>query len=329
MVLRRTGLDDLPLFVVLGLSASLLVWAGWGGGATNHVQAGPSRARAEHESGAALATDRLASASNLTTALVEGVGRRVQSLSSISSAGHAARADSAPTSDDSGDLAHTIELLRRGIVLDDDGRAEGDIVNGRPVGRWALYDAEGRRIFTGGFNASGEPVGVWNWVYPNGQVAVEGAFTDGEPDGLWREWHATGTPASTTYFEAGVPSGFAEEWFESGAPKQQGGFDAGDRGGLWQSWYPNGQLRARGAYVRGLRSGLWEECHADGVPMLVATYVRGRADGLWQSWYSNGQVKERGTFVDGRREGVWHFFDFGGNVDLRTGFYRNGRMDRD
>lgn len=328
MVLRRTGLDDLPLFVVLGISASLLVWAGWGGDSARHVQAGPPRARAEHESGVALPTDRLASAAGLTNALVEGVGRRVVALTPLASSHGVPSADGLELRPDS-DSASALELLRRGIDLGDTGSAEGELVDGHPIGRWVLFDEHGRRIFVGGFGETGDPVGVWSWLHTNGQIAVEGAFSEGQADGLWREWHANGAPASSMQFENGLPSGPAEEWFENGGPKQEGAFDIGERVGVWQSWYSNGNLRARGAYVRGLRSGLWEEWHADGRPMLVATYVRGRAQGLWQAWYSNGQVKERGSFEDGRREGVWHFFDFGGAIDLRTGFYRNGRMVRD
>lgn len=330
MVLRRTGLDELPLLVVLGLSATLVFWAGWGGNSANRVQAGPQSTRAEHELGGALSADRLASASSRTGEHVDNVRRTVQLMKVGRSVAKPVAA--AQGAVESGALGRDwIASRAEDARSEDDGelRAEGELVDGVPVGRWALYDAEGRRVFTGAFGENGEPVGVWSWQYPDGQVQLEGAFSGGEPSGVWREWYASGAPAAMIEFELGQIDGVAVEWFENGAPRQQGAFDADHRSGLWQSYYPNGQLRARGAYERGLRSGLWEEWHLDGQPMLVASYVRGRAHGLWQAWYSNGQAKERGSFVDGRREGVWHFFDFAGHVDLRTGYYHNGRMVRD
>jgi antitoxin component YwqK of YwqJK toxin-antitoxin module len=328
MVLRRTGLDGLPLFMVLGLSASLLVWAGWGAEAESHVRAGSRNARAEHELGAALPVDRLAAASERTASRVDALRLKLASLGQNASA--AASPELGATEASSGPNAgERLQPVPGAPELRGELRADGLIADGVPQGRWLLYDSNGRPIFSGEFGRGGEPIGLWTWSHPEGQALAEGGFQNGQPDGVWYEWHASGELASQTQFDGGLLAGPASEWYENGAPKQQGGFDEGERVGLWSSWYENGQIRARGAYDRGLRSGLWEEWHSNGQPMLVASYVRGRAHGLWQSWYSNSQVKERGHFVDGRREGVWHFFDFSGGVDLRTGFYRSGRMVRD
>lgn len=329
MVLRRTGLDDLPLLVVLGLSAGLLIWAGTGRDGQHDLQAGSGAARAERESGAAPAIDRLASASDRASSYVSGVrlGLRVvdpaRGAAARKDADAAAETLSLPEADVERSLLPGVPRFEGPL------RAEGEMLDGVPRGPWVLYDAEGRPVFRGAFSESGQPLGQWLWTEPDGRVLCEGSFEQGVPDGLWREWHANGQLAAEMTFDLGDLEGAATEWYDNGASRQQGGFDQGDRAGLWSSWYDNGQLRARGAYDRGLRTGLWEEWHPDGKPMLVATYVRGRAHGLWQSWYSNGQPKERGHFIDGRREGVWHFFDFAGNVDLRSGFYREGRMVRD
>ncbi len=329
MVLRRTGLDDLPLLVVLGLSAGLLIWAGAGEGGQRDLQARSGAARAERESGAAPAIDRLSSAAERAQSYVSGVRLGVSRV-------HPALAGAARDKGDSALGASGLEPLgadSRGLPgvprVDGPLRAEGAVVDGIPQGPWVLYDAQGRQIFRGAFTETGQPAGEWLWTEPDGRVLNEGSFELGVPDGVWREWHSNGLLAAEMTFELGELQGVATEWHDNGASRQQGGFDQGDRAGLWSSWYDNGQLRARGAYDRGLRTGEWEEWHPDGKQMLLATYVRGRAHGLWQSWYSNGQPKERGHFVDGRREGVWHFFDFTGNVDLRTGFYREGRMVRD
>jgi antitoxin component YwqK of YwqJK toxin-antitoxin module len=328
MVLRRTGLDDLPLFMVLGLSASLLVWAGWGAEAESHVRASSRSTRAEHELGGALSADRLAAASDRTASYVQSLRDRIAALNSGGLAVGAPEVAALDAADAPGGVGGP-ESIPGLPELRGELRAEGLVVDGVPQGRWMLFDSDGRRIFSGEFGTAGEPIGLWTWSHSDGQPLVEGAFQAGAPDGVWQEWYANGELASQSEFSGGLLAGPASEWFDNGAPKQQGGFAEGERVGLWSSWYENGQLRARGAYDRGLRSGLWEEWHSNGTPMLVATYVRGRAHGLWQSWYSNSQAKERGHFVDGRREGVWHFFDFSGAVDLRTGYYRSGRMVRD
>ncbi len=329
MVLRRTGLDDLPLLVVLGLSAGLLVWAGAGRDGQHDLQAGSGAARAERESSTAPSIDRLASAGERADSYVSSVRlglRAIDPARASLGSGHAG----ASTETTSSKALDPESVLLPGVPrFDGPLRAEGEMQDGVPRGPWVLFDAQGRPVFRGAFTESGQPLGQWIWTEPDGRVLNEGSFERGVPDGLWREWHANGQLAAEMTFDLGDLDGVATEWYENGASRQQGGFDHGERAGLWSSWYESGQLRARGAYDRGLRTGLWEEWHPDGQPMLIATYVRGRAHGLWQSWYSNGHAKERGHFIDGRREGVWHFFDFAGNVDLRTGFYREGRMVRD
>lgn len=329
MVLRRTGLDDLPLLMVLGLSAGLLVWAGLGADRRHSVQASSREARAEHELSGAPAIDRLAGGSERAQALVDDVRSALLRLAPTVAPSELETAPPQPAVEEP-NLESARRSGRIGSALSaEDLRLEGELVDGVPRGRWSVTDARGRRLFTGAFGPNGEPIGVWTWNYPDGAPLAEGSFVDGMPDGLWNEWHSNGQLASATNFEQGQLDGSALEWFETGAAKQQGGFGGDERVGLWSSFYENGKMRARGAYDRGLRTGLWEEWHPNGRPMLTATYDRGRAEGEWHSWYSNGQTKERGLFVQGRREGLWRFFMFDGSIDLRSGYYVAGQLVHD
>lgn len=329
MVLRRTGLDDLPLLMVLGLSAGLLVWAGLGADRGPSASASSREARAQHELSGAPAIDRLAGGSERAQALVNDVRGALLRLAPTAVPAELETAPPEPAAQERG-----LDGLRRSGLIGsalsaEDLRMEGELVDGVPRGRWTVTDVRGRRLFSGAFGPNGEPVGVWTWNYADGTPLAEGAFTDGQPDGLWNEWHPNGQLASATNFELGQLDGSALEWFETGVAKQQGGFGGDERVGLWTSFYENGKMRARGAYDRGLRTGLWEEWHPNGRPMLTATYDRGRAEGEWHSWYSNGQTKERGLFVQGRREGLWRFFMFDGSIDLRSGYYVAGQLVHD
>ncbi len=315
MFQRRTQLENLPLLVVLGVSASLLIGVGWQTDAAGPVNPSLRPSVAERATAQVSSGDRLASCAERAMACTNAARLGVEARR----APQPERAEAFRVEASSSELAGANDEL---LADEAPGRDESS-------GHELLLVADARHVYRGEFGPDGAPIGRWEWIDARAQTRTEGASVAGRLDGLWREWHANGAAASASEFKLGVPDGAAAEWYENGALRQLGGFAGGERTGLWISWYASGQIRARGVYERGLRSGLWEEWHESGAVLLRATYAPGRAHGLWMSWYSNGQLKERGLFIDGRREGPWEFLDFDGGVDLRSGCYRSGRMVRD
>jgi antitoxin component YwqK of YwqJK toxin-antitoxin module len=326
VVLRRTGLDELPLLVVIGASASLVAWATFGSRRSVEAVAVPSFVAAS----ATAERDLVLSAASLTDGDAwADVARKLAQSAMPGSSGSPGASSDAPRSPSSlapdsrsGDVTRIAcaDLQGRPIVY-------GWALDGRPHSRWVAWAPNGMRLFSGRFDL-GVPEGAWTWWHDNGEVRGEGYFEAGLAQGLWREFHPSGHQASVVEYVNGRPDGPIDEWWDDGTPRTEGQFDSGERDGPWETWHENGQIRAQGLYRDGLREGLWHEWHDNGQSLLEATYQRGRPDGAWGEWYRDGRVKAQGYFVDGRREGIWVFTEFDGTADPRSGAYHLGHKVR-
>lgn len=335
MVLRKTGLDELPLLVVLGASASLVAWAYVGAPrsveASQHGQVQmPHSVRSELKLDAA-PTDG-AAWSHLAQILArEGLKQRSLVEPSDVPSSHPAEVPPLTSADAGTEDApkDDSDEARRIACVDEFGRPilHGWVIGDQPHGRWVVWGDGGARLFSGRFDV-GVPEGAWTTWHENGELRSEGYFEKGTAQGLWREFHLNGFDASALEYRDGVLHGAAEEWWDNGAPRSDGQYAEGERDGPWLTWHANGQLRARGAYRSGLREGTWEEWHDNGHPMQLSNFRRGRPHGAWNEWYRDGSPKAQGTYVDGKREGLWSFFNFDGTNDPRTGDYTDGRKIR-
>ena len=115
----------------------------------------------------------------------------------------------------------------------------------------------------------------------------------------------------------------------NGQPRSKGRYEDGRREGRWQFWSESGDRDLTGEYREGKRHGAWSGWHPNGSRRSDQTYSEGRPSGIHTLWYSNGQVKETGLFVLGLRQGLWRYYDFAGNVDMRTGTYVDGQRVTD
>lgn len=336
MVLRRTGLDDLPLLVVLVLSTTLLVWAGLGTGRGGGVvfADGARGDSSETDRTAAPEFDGLDVTDGRTwMELAQTLALRALSIERrLAAPISAAASDISPSlpgpHPEGGELG-AAAADQPVLCYDADGNPllHGWMRDGKPVDRWTVWHEGGARFFTGRF-VDGVPDGAWAWWHENGELRAEGAFLSGDAEGLWREWYPSGARAALLEYRDGQRHGANEEWWPEGEPKTHGRYEQGERDGYWESWYQNGQLRAQGEYRHGLRHGEWREYHDNGTTLLEASYDRSRPQGEWREWYRNGQIKSRGWFVDGRREGPWEFYDYDGTVDPRSGTYDGGERVR-
>ena len=73
------------------------------------------------------------------------------------------------------------------------GKEQGKIRNGRKVGRWKIYNKDGRVgsevIYTNGKKTGSE---VRYEYHKNGQLRRKGHYKDGKPNGLWEWYHKNG-----------------------------------------------------------------------------------------------------------------------------------------
>jgi ABC-type antimicrobial peptide transport system permease subunit len=102
-----------------------------------------------------------------------------------------------------------------GIYKSNDTIVRGNITNGKMTGVWQYnffndiigsrinfyYDREKKGI------ASFPENGIWEYHYPNGNVAIEGNFLHGKKEGIWKFYDLSGKLASIKEYKKDEPHG--------------------------------------------------------------------------------------------------------------------------
>ena len=239
---------------------------------------------------------------------------------------------------------------------------EGPFVEGRRLGVWRAYDAEGQFIPSRSGTYAGEsladvadliergyegPFIRWHGV---GVFSVSGEFVDGLPVGTFTEYHGNGAKSEEWPYLDGLVHGSVRTWGEEGAVLSECAYQAGERHGTSIELYPSGETREKGEYVLGSRVGDWVTWHEDGTKASQVTYREGarqgpcvtfhpggakESEGLyeddqqvgnWVRWFPNGQTRSEGGFIAGLRYGRWTDYHESGQVSERGDYWQDERQ---
>ena len=144
------------------------------------------------------------------------------------------------------------------------------------------YDARTKKLRARLHYREGKREGRYETYFPNGQMAVQGAFAWGQPAGTWQFWYANGQQRQTLEWtgQANPRLRILAYWDSTG---QQG---VTNGNGVWHDVMPMLHSRFGGPVLGGLAQGVWEN-RAPTTNKLLTTEV-----------YVQGQFKE-GKALDG------------------------------
>ena len=74
----------------------------------------------------------------------------------------------------------------------DEQTQKGSIKNGRRVGVWISYHANGQLRNKGSYNDNGNPEGLWVSYWENGQLWDKGEYKNGKLEGYWESYFSDG-----------------------------------------------------------------------------------------------------------------------------------------
>ena len=196
-----------------------------------------------------------------------------------------------------------------------------------------LRDGEFRSYHPGGklalqaYYRQNEPVGVWSWFDPEGnlmrRVRYEHdrrvALDNGEflqPEQVFRDPAGRITAEGIMKFDK--PHGPWRFYFPDGTPQVTGAYVTGVPDGTWLTYHRNGQVIRRETFRLGILDGEFRRAYDGGLEAERGTYDQGLRGGLWRTWYENGQLATEGYFREDLREGEWRFFAQDGTLLRRT-----------
>lgn len=135
--------------------------------------------------------------------------------------------------------------------------------------------------------------------YANGQLLMEGYFSQNLRCGQWRQFNEDGVLVWSAIYENDVLHG------------------------AWMTWHANGVMWRRGQYREDFKDGAWEEWNSEGVLVQSTVWNAGQEDGLHTEWYLNGQPKCRGLMQKGRPDDHWTAWRMDGTV-IMEGEFKDG-----
>lgn len=116
------------------------------------------------------------------------------------------------------------------------------------------YDARTKKLRARLHYQDGKREGRYETYFPNGQLAVRGAFAQGQPAGTWQFWYASGQQRQTLEWtgQAAPRLRILAYWDSTG---QQG---VTNGNGVWRDAMPLLHSRFGGPVLNGLAQGVWE-----------------------------------------------------------------------
>lgn len=156
--------------------------------------------------------------------------------------------------------------------------------------------------------ADGTRDGAFVTLYPDGAIAVTGAYKNGKLSGPWQRRFHDGTPAEVGQYSEGQKDGHWKQLAPSGAVL--GEYDLATGTGTEKRWYDSGPLYSERALVGGVPHGPSKQYALDGTVWLSARYYKGKLDGA-RSAGSKNLLRIEEEFSGGTRVGkrsIWQFW---------------------
>lgn len=205
--------------------------------------------------------------------------------------------------------------------------------NNKEEGKGIEYEKDGRiislLIYKNGFVYSHEKInryndanrrtGIWRELYDDGEVRMEGNYTNGLRNGVFKHYDKQGKLLTIEQY---VDDVLVEGEEATGLPD------------IRQEFYPDGQVKTVGSYQNGKKHGTFRNYDPRGKEEIAFLYEQdnkiaegildslGRRIGPWTFYYPTGQVKTKGSYKLGLKDGQWSYYFTDGKV-VQTGAYVN------
>jgi antitoxin component YwqK of YwqJK toxin-antitoxin module len=101
------------------------------------------------------------------------------------------------------------------------------------------------------YDTEGEDVrhGVAKYWYPNGQMEMEGFYTNDKKTGIFTYWHENGQAQCTGEYRDGQAEGTWVWWHQNGQKSAVGKYEHGSLIGEWRWWDDEGKLTKQQTYT--------------------------------------------------------------------------------
>lgn len=183
-------------------------------------------------------------------------------------------------------------------------------------GKYIVKYPNGQMMLEGNYT-NGIPNGSFTWYYPDGSIETKGAFFNDERHGEWTWYYRNGQMETQRFYVYGTPDSVRTDWFEDGKVSYRAQFKNGELEGIATGYFPgSGNKRYEINYVDGARRGETIYYGENGEAVHKRFYVDG-----WLTQYAvQGKDGKMGPFKD---------ISTDGSTDHVVAYYKNGNVAMD
>lgn len=173
---------------------------------------------------------------------------------------------------------------------------EGDVLNGKPTGKWKSY-------------------------FTNQQLRNITEFK-GDIEYILFSYDTVGTAMVTN------GKGYQLDWFTDGVVAAEGDILNGLKDGAWITNYQSGVQESRITYKDGVEHGQVQYFFESGNSMITGEFNKGERHGTWIYYFDTGGKDSEVKFDNGKKEGEQLFWSETGHL-IKKEFYKNGELIRE
>jgi len=164
---------------------------------------------------------------------------------------------------------------------------EGTFREGRPVGRFLRYHANGKTRAEMNYLPDGSRVEA-RLFDPEGRLRAEGNYKNQLRDGLWSYYSEKKLPIYRIRYTDGLVDGEAFRFDANGSPLEQTRWIRNKLDGLQVIYFPDQKPQAMINYRDGTIHGPYQLLYPDGKPEVQGFYDAGLKTGRWEYFLPNG-----------------------------------------
>lgn len=164
--------------------------------------------------------------------------------------------------------------------------------------------------------------------YPEGNIKMEGIYTNKGKQGLWKYYDEYGNLTSDEVFNMqNKVEGAVKNYYSNNVLKNKTEYKNGVEQGYYVSYHENGKIKSEGYMVDGSMQGYWHYYNSDGIIESKKYYSAGKSHGF-QQYFSCTGLLQREELYEGELITKFIYFDTLGvsteNTELPngTGKYR-------
>ena len=192
-------------------------------------------------------------------------------------------------------------------------------------GKWYFLYPSGNVALEGLYDDNANRHSIWKAYYPHNIIKEETTFAGGSKNGEYKLYYPDGSLQQKHEYRADRVVGTVENYYRNGGKSSDIPFKDQLRDGEMIEYFENGVIKGRTQYKEGHINGEAKTYYNNGMKKLEAGFQNDKLHGPFVTYYYYGSKELEGSFITGERDGIWKTYHDNGQLK-KIQSYSNGLL---